>query len=219
MKRLISAITVLVLCFYAFSAQAYYWEFKEHGTSPAQIKREIDSFIRNGYMPVGLTFLQGRLNMLYVNDGSLSTNAWHLGEYGSQGQLKNGLNQMTNKGYTPMGLSYNRGFFYVIYIATTTPVKRWAVITSGLNLQSLQREIRPYTSNGYVPFGLGSTATQFLTLLVKTTGIDVSRWSIMEYALNRNVIKNMLNRNAAMGNIPFGFLHHGGRVYLVFLTP
>lgn len=219
MKRLALFFVALGLSLQAFTAHAYYWEFREHSVAPAQIQNEISGFISRGYVPVGLTFLQGRLNILYVNDGNQTTDAWYLGEYGNQNQLQRGLDDMGRQGYTPMGLSYYNSFFYVIYVRTRVPINRWALITSGLSLNSLQREISPYTSSGFIPFGLASTSQQFLTLLVDTNGINASAWTIEEYALNRNAVMQGLNNNEAIGNIPWGFLHHGGRVYILYLTP
>jgi len=216
------AVVVLVLAVFFLQAQqagAYLWEFKEHSSNPAQIKNEIDTFIANGYIPVGITFLQGRLNVLYVNDNSDLPSAWYLAEYSGQGQLKSGMDQMAAQGYTPMGLSSNRGFFYVMYVQGIMPISNWAIITSSLSLQSLKQAIQPYVRQGLIPFGMGSTSRQFLTLMVDTPGVKPSAWSIDQYALNRNAVLQGLNRNAAVGKVPWGFLHHAGSVYILYLTP
>lgn len=219
MLRLFMGLALTLSVLLAQQAQAYYWEFKEHSANRNQVKNEIDNFIANGYIPVGITFLQGRLNVLYVNDGSDLPSAWYLGQYAGQGPLKSGIDQMTAQGYTPMGLSYFRNNFYVMFIKGVTPVNNWAIITSSLSLQSLKREIQPYVRQGLIPFGMGSTSRQFLTLMVNSPGVKPSAWSIDQYALNRSAVLQGLNRNEAQGKVPWGFLHHAGSVYILYLAP
>lgn len=219
MLRFFMSLALVLVFMSAQQAEAYYWEFKEHSSNSSRMRSEITNFISNGYIPVGLTFLQGRLNMLYVNDGSDLPSAWYLGKYAGQGPLKSGIDRKAGQGYTPMGLSYYGGNFYVIFVQGVTPISNWAIITSSLNLRSLKRSISPYVRQGLIPFGMGSTSRQFLTLMVNSPGVKPSAWSIDQYTLSRSAVLQGLERNEASGKVPWGFLHHGGSVFILYLSP
>lgn len=218
MKKVLLLCVAAVLFFQVGAAQAFSWQFKAHNPNMQVLEREINAMFASGYVPVGMSFLQGECNILYLNVGD-TPQGWYLEKYADQYQLEQGLNRMANNGYTPMGLSQYRGDFWVIYILDDQPINQWAIITSRLSLQSLKNEIQPYVNQGMLPFGMGSTSQQFLTLLVNSPTMSASEWVIEGYRLDRNVIQQGLDRNINMGRVPWGFLHHAGQIYVVYLRP
>lgn len=213
----IGLVALAVLSTTPAKAQMYYWEIFEHSSNENRLQTEVTNFMENGFLPVGISFFRNKLTTFYLGKDILDASAWRIVPYASAGLLKSGIESMSESGYMPMGLSYTKGMFYVMFIQTSASFSRWAIIPSSLSLKSLKRKIRPYVKDGYIPFGLGSNRGQLLTLLVETDALDVSQYSVEAYPIKRKTIQTSIDRNIENGFKPWGFLHHGSQVFVVYL--
>ena len=211
------AVLCLILAVSAAPAHARDWEITVHSTNQEQMQSDVSSRMRGGLLPVGLSFIKGSPTILYIRDTILNPTAWLLEPYASTKDLEKGLNDMGTLGYRPTGLSYTGGRYFVFYIKDDIPYASWAVIPSELSLEGLKQAIKPYVSKGFIPYGLGSNNSQFLVLLLETNLPHATSYMLESYPLDEDKASPFIDQRVAQGYKPWGFLHHGSQVFLLYL--
>lgn len=145
-------ILLMVLCMsLMLSAQTIGWEIKKHSTHLETLKNEVTAMMQEGFLPLGLTFNNVDLYVLYVNNTGLDVKSWSINWYDSQSEMQEGLTDSMNQGNLPVGITYTGDKYYLLYIETESPADAWRMQPSGRALDAVQAAIQTYLDRGYIP--------------------------------------------------------------------
>lgn len=202
MKNVLHFSLCLLLCALSFQTFAQSWEIKLHSTDLDTLKEEVTDYMENGYVPMGITYDNVELYILYIEDSSVKATAWSIEWYESPTELKKAITSNMNKGYVPSGITYTGDLFYVLYIKMKSSVDKWLLTPSAQDLQSVHDAIQPDIDNGYVPMGIATYEDEYWTLLLHIPGTTIKRWMIETYEVG----KHGDNIDAAIkkGYLPWG---------------
>ena len=203
----ISALLLVLAFAMPVFGQDVYWEIKLHNSDNTDIlTREIDAYVDNGYVPLGITYDNVELYILYVYDTDIVVYDWAIEWYDNRNTVQNGITNSMNQGYIPTGITYTGDLFYVLYIQTDSSANAWQLLPSGTNLQSVHNVIQPYVSQGYLPIGVTSLENEYWTLLLRIPDTTANYWRLETYEVGTHA--NPINRNIEKGYIPWGLMYN-----------
>ncbi|PIE36369.1 hypothetical protein CSA56_00440 [candidate division KSB3 bacterium] len=73
------------------SAQLVNWEIKQHSTDLELLEGEVSRYVNNGYVPLGISYDNVELYILYVQDRDLEVEAWLIEWYEDRTEIQNGI--------------------------------------------------------------------------------------------------------------------------------
>jgi hypothetical protein len=164
----------MIVSLWAVSAfsQTMYWEITEHSTDLDILREEISEYIESGLVPVGISYDNMQLHVLYIEAPDLGVDGWYIEWYDTPNGLQNGITDMMNEGYMASGITYTGDLFYVLYIYLDHGATAWQLVPSAKNLNAVQNAIQPYVNQSYLPVGITSLGREYWTLLVQNPGDD-----------------------------------------------
>lgn len=218
MKRLFSFSMFLLFIGFTFSAfsQEVYWEITKHSTNVNKLRNEITEYMENGLVPVGISYDNTQLHILYIDAPELDASAWYIEWYDDTNSLQNGITNNMNQGYMPNGITYTGDLFYVMYIMVDNAATAWQLVPSATNLNAVRNAIQPYVSQTYLPVGITALGREYWTLLVRIPNTTVRRWLIETYTADSQVLTNNINANINKGYLPLGFMYRGNEVDILY---
>jgi hypothetical protein len=210
-KRVFSLVigVVLVVTACSAAAQSVYWEIGRHSTDIDLLESEVTTYVNNGYVPLGLTYDNVELYILYIQEWDFGLQAWSIEWYDDRDESQQGITDNMNNGYIPTGITYTGDLFYVLFVKVDSSARAWRLIPSGTNLQAVRREIQPVISQGYVPVGITAYEGEYWTLLLDIPDTTVKYWRIESYELGAHV--DGINRNIGEGYLPWGIIYRHDR--------
>jgi hypothetical protein len=204
--RISIALVALILSVPVFG-QTISWEIKLHNSTNTDIlEREVSAYVDNGYVPLGITYDDVELYILYVNNIDIDAYAWSIEWYDNRNDVQTGITNNMNEGYIPTGITYTGDQFYVLYIQTDSSADAWQLVPSGTNLQSVQSAIQPYIDQGYLPTGITSLDNEYWTLLLHIPDTTAEYWRLETYEAGTHA--NSINRNIEQGYLPWGLMYN-----------
>lgn len=199
-------LMIFMLALSAFG-QTISWEIKLHNSENLNIlKQEVTAYINNGYVPLGITYDDAELYILYVHDPDFGVQAWSLEWYDNRNDVQTGITTNMNQGYIPIGITYTGESFYVLYIQISSSASAWQLIPSGTNLSSVQRAIQPYLDQAYLPVGITSLDDEYWVLLLLIPDTTSDYWRLETYEVGTH--SDAVNRNIEQGYIPWGVMYN-----------
>jgi hypothetical protein len=198
-------------------AQEISWEIKQHSTDIDDLEAEVTEYMESGYVPVGISYDNVELYILYVHDPSVEASAWSIEWYDSTDTLQAGITEYMNDGYIPHGITYTGELFYVLYIQMENSADAWLLIPSSQNLPAVEKAIQPDVSQGYVPMGIATYKGEYWTLLVRIPGTTIKRWSIESYKVGSHA--DLINAAIEQGYLPWGLTYNSktGRIDILYV--
>ncbi|GAK53783.1 hypothetical protein U14_05057 [Candidatus Moduliflexus flocculans] len=209
MKKIVLIISVLlgVIALSAqVNAQEISWEIKRHSTDLDAFKKEVTDYANQGYVPLGISYDNTELYILYVMDSSLGMTAWQLDWYEDAEELQKRITSRMNNGYVPTGIAYAGDVFYVLYIKAKNSATAWRLEPSDADLDSVQAAIQPYIDNGYVPCDITEHEGQYWTLLLLINNTQIKSWRLQTYKVGTHA--DYINKNIEEGYIPWGMSYN-----------
>ncbi|GAK59434.1 hypothetical protein U27_06419 [Candidatus Vecturithrix granuli] len=211
MKKLLqlSACLFLLILSVNVSAQMLSWEIKQHSNDLDLLKKEVNEYIKNGYVPLGITYDNVELYILYLQERDFGLEGWLIEWYDGRDEIQNGITENMNNGYIPTGITYTGDLFYVLYVKAKSSADAWQLIPSGTNLKAVQRAIQPIIDQGYVPVGITAYQGEYWTLLLLIPDTTVKYWRIESYETGAHI--EGINRNIEQGYMPWGLIYRHDR--------
>jgi hypothetical protein len=209
MRKTVSLLFCLLALALMALAQTIRWEIKQHSTDIDVLESQVTAYLNQGYVPLGITYDNKELYILYIQDKDLNTEAWMIEWYDNRQAIKDGISDMLKKGYVPTGITYTGDQLYVLYVKMENNVTSWQLEPSGTNLTEVQKIIQPWADKLYVPTGITFWQDQYWTLLLKTPGTTVKGWMIETYDVGKH--GDLINANIRRGYIPWGLEYSGDK--------
>ena len=197
------------------SAQTVSWEIVKHSTDINTLKGEVTEYTNQGYVPVGITYDNVELYILYVQVEGLEIEAWWLGWYDDRDTIQKGITDKMNEGYVPTGITYTGDKFYVLYVKTKSSATAWQLVPSALNLNAVKQAIQPYIDQGYVPTGISKYGKEYWTLLLETPDTSITKWKIETYVVGKH--GDEINANIEQGYVPWGLEYRGKQIDILYV--
>jgi hypothetical protein len=205
-KVFIGALLLMWMMSLAVYGQTVSWEIKLHNSDNGDIlEREVSAYVDNGYVPLGITYDNVELYILYVHDPEFAVSAWSIEWYDNRESVRSGITTNMENGYIPTGITYTGDLFYVLYLQTDSSADAWQLIPSGTNLQSVKQEIQPYINQGYVPVGVTLYEEEYWTLLLNIPDTTINYWRLETYDVGTH--GDAINRNIEEGYFPWGVMY------------
>jgi len=210
MKKIVLMMSVL-FCVIAASAwqaaaQDISWEIKLHSTDLEKLKKEVTDYANQGYVPLGISYDNVELYILYVMAPDLGMTAWQLDWYQDLDELQKRLTSRMNNGYVPTGIAYAGDVFYVLYIQAENSATAWRLEPSAPDLDAVQAKIQPYIDKGYVPCGITEHEDEYWTLLLLIENTEITSWRLETYKVGTHA--DHINKNIEEGYIPWGISYN-----------
>lgn len=202
----VSLFVILFSLSLSVCAQDISWEIKQHSPDNETLEAEITEYMEEGYVPVGISYDNVELYILYIHDPSVEATAWQIKWYSNQDTLQDGMTENMNDGYVPIGITYTGDLFYVLYIQMESSADAWYLIPSAQNLQAVEKAIQPDVSQGYVPMGIATYRNEYWTLLVRIPGTTIKRWAIETYQVGSH--EDLINAAIEQGYLPWGMTYN-----------
>lgn len=202
----VSVFVVLVSLSLSAFAQEVSWEIKLHSTDIEDLEAEVTEYMEAGYVPIGISYDDVELYLLYIHDPDVEATAWSITWYDSKDALQEGITEKMEEGYIPCGITYTGDLFYVLCIQMESSADAWYLIPSAQNLPALEKAIQPDVSNGYVPMGIATYQDEYWTLLVRIPGTTITRWRIESYEVGDH--PDLINDAIEAGYLPWGMAYH-----------
>lgn len=197
------------------SAQLISWEIKQHSTNVEELESEVTDYVYSGYVPLGITYNEDELYVLYVQDDSFGMQAWSIEWYDDWSKVQSGITANMEQYYIPTGITYTGELFYVLYIQVDSTASAWQLTPSTTDLQSVQDAVQLYVDQGYVPVGITAFNGQYWTLLLYIPNTTVQAWMIERYAVGMH--GDAINENIEMGYVPWGILYRGDAIDVLYV--
>jgi hypothetical protein len=217
MKRIIRLSLFFLIITFSFnvSAQVISWEIKQHSTDIATLEDEVTAYMNDGYVPLGITYDNVELYILYVHDPDVGAKAWSIEWYETRDDVQNGITSNMNQGYVPMGITYTGELIYVLYLMIESTATAWRLEPSAVDLQSVHDAIQPYVSQGYIPVGITAVEGEYWTLLLLIPDTTVQRWLIETYTVGTHA--DPINSSIEQGYVPWGIMYRDELVDILYV--
>jgi hypothetical protein len=209
MRKTLPLLFCLLALALMASAQTIRWEIKQHSTDIKSLESQVTAYMNQGYVPMGITYDNKELYILYVQDRGLGAEAWKIEWYDNRQSIKDGISGFLKKGYVPTGITYTGDQLYVLYVKTENNVTGWQLEPSGTSLSSVRKTVQPWADKLYVPSGITFWQDQYWTLLLKTPGTTVKGWLIETYDVGTH--GDLINDNIRRGYVPWGLEYSGSK--------
>lgn len=218
MKKTIGLLCALIIIACHVSAQEIAWEIKKHSTDLNKLKTEVSEYTNNGYLPLGITYDDAELYLLYIHMPDSGLEAWLVEWYKDIDEMQKEITSKMNDGYMPRGITYSSDVLYVLYVKLENPATAWQLIPSATNLPAVQKAIQPYVKEGYVPVGIAFFKNEYWTMLLLIPGTSAKSWLIESYKVGTHTAS--INANIKKGYIPWDIEYSGKEridiLYLLF---
>lgn len=202
------ALGLAALCLPA-AAQSLNWEIKLHSTNTKVFEAEVSRYIQNGFRPMGITYDNRELYVLYIQDPDFEIASWLLEWYSGLDELQNSVTANMRRGLVPMGVTYTGDKFYILYLETGSSAAAWRLERSGTDLESVQNAVAPYSAQGFVPVGITFFQDEYWTLMLKVPGTAVKNWLIESYEAGEHAPG--INAAIERGYMPWGLEYSGDK--------
>lgn len=203
----LSLFFVVVLLACNVFAQEVAWEIKQHSTDLETLKQEVSEYTNNEYVPLGITFDNNELYLLYLQLPDSGMEAWLIEWYENRDATQKGITANMKKGYMPRGITYTGDNLYVLYVKMKNAATAWQLIPSATNLKAVQKAIQPYVSKGYVPVGITFYQNEYWTMLLLIPNTAVKSWKIESYQVGTHA--DNINANIEKGYLPWDIEYSG----------
>jgi hypothetical protein len=218
-NRYLSLFFLFVL-FFAFSgaflcAQNINWEIKRHNTHLESLKAEVTDFMQQGYVPMGLSYDNVELYILYVKGLGQEVEGWLIEWYQNRDELLEGISGEMKKGYLPTGIAYVGDTIYVLFIHSKNTATNWRIEPSETDLRKVQEKIQPWVSQGYFPMDITANEDTYVTLLVELERTVIKSWTIERYEVGAH--GDAINAKIREGYIPWGIMVRGNVIDILFV--
>jgi hypothetical protein len=161
--------------------------------------------MENGYVPLGITYDNVELYLLYISDPGFSAQAWSIEWYENRNEVQNGMTDNMNQGYVPVGITYTGDLVYVLYLMMESSVEAWSLIPSAMDLSDVHDAIQPSVRQGYIPVGITAYEGEYWTLLLRIPGTTAEEWMIEVYEVGTH--GDYINANIEQGYLPWGMMY------------
>jgi len=202
-------LCILLLVVDNVSAQMINWEIKQHSTDIELLEQEVTNYVNNGYIPLGLSYDNVELYILYVRDPDFGMEAWSIEWYENKTEIQNGITDNMNQGYVPTGITYTGDLFYVLYVMIESSATAWQLIPAALDLDAVHDAIQPYIVQGYLPSGITAFEGEYWIMLLHIPDTTAEYWKIEAYETGRH--GDEINRNIERGFFPWGLMYRSDR--------
>lgn len=209
MRKTLSLFFCLLALALMASAQTIRWEIKLQSTDLDTLKTQVTAFLNQGYVPLGITFDNKELYILYIQAGDVDVEAWRIEWYDNRQAVNDGISGFLKKGYVPTGITYTGDQLYVLYLKMENNVTAWRLEPSGTSLSSVRKAVQPWADKLYVPSGITFWQDQYWTLLLKTPGTTAKSWLIESYEVGTH--GDLINDNIRREYIPWGLEYSGDK--------
>ncbi len=207
-------VFVLMFSFHVF-AQTVSWEIKQHSTDIKTLETEVTAYANQGYVPLGITYDNVELYILYVQDPDFGMEAWSIDWYKSDEDLQSGITEYMKNDYIPTGVTFTGDLFYVLYVQTDSSATAWQLLPSGTDLDDVQNTIQPYIKQGYLPVGVTALDGVYWILLLQVTDTTAQSWSLERYKVGSH--SNQINRNIEQGSLPWGVMYRDDLIDILYV--
>ncbi len=217
MKKSIAVSIVIVLIGLSLPvhAQKISWEIRLHSTDITMLEKEITAYTSQGYIPLGITYDNAELYIMYVQVPEFGLKAWYLEGYKTETELQNGITNTMNRGYMPTGITYTGEQFYVLYVLVDNSAQAWQLVRTKSGSDALQKALQPYVSKKYLPVGITTYGEAYWTLLLQIPNTTATSWKIESYATGTH--GDGVNRHLEAGNIPWGIDYRGTDIDILYV--
>jgi len=208
------------LLFFSFScihlsAQNIEWEIKSHSTRLETLKEEVTANMQRGFVPIGLTYDNVELYILYIKGLGQEVEGWLIEWYNNRDELLEGISGEMNKGYLPTGIAYAGDTIYVLFIHSKNTATSWRIEPSETDLRKVQEKIHPWIDQGYFPMDITSNEGTYVTLLVALERTVIKSWTIERYEVGTH--GDAINANIRQGFIPWGIMYRGDVIDILYV--
>lgn len=194
------------------------WEIRSYQNSVSQLNKALNQIKSEGYMPVGLSLVNNRMEVFVINSQPFICTNWTLKEYKNTNELSAGISKMIESGYLPTGMTLVENSFNVIFAKTKYTGHGWQIVESDLDHQDVANDIQPHLENGYIPVGISVFAGYYYTLLIQPDDFPVNNYSIRGYDESQSAhLKNGINMEISNGMIPQGYFKQEGIINILYL--
>lgn len=209
MKKAIGLIVALAALSLPAASQTITWEIKLHSTDLQKLEAEVQDFIQRGYRPMGITYDNRELYILYLYEPNFEISSWLIEWYSSLDEVEQKVTANMKRKLVPMGITYTGDKFYFLYLETESSATAWQLEPSGTDLASVQDAVAPFSAKGYVPVGITFYQNEYWTLMLKIPGTTVKNWLIESYEVGQHgpAIDAVIQR----GYIPWGLEYSGDK--------
>ena len=196
------------------------WQIRRHGDS-RQFQQQIANMTRQGYVPTGLSHVDGDIVVLYIKTKGLKIKGWRFASYQSKSLLGAGITSAMEEGYIPSGISYTGRLYFVMYIKKPHSATAWRLISSEATAGAVSASVEQYAQKGYFPVGITHFSGRYYTLLIKLDQTEIESWVIRTSRAEEKAIKEDVNHLIDAGFLPWGLLWRGRQVHVLYagLTP
>jgi len=217
MKRIVSLSLFVLIIVFSFNvfAQTISWEIKQHSTDIDLFENEVTDYVNNGYVPLGITYDNVELYILYVYDPEFGMQAWSVEWYENRTAAQNGITNNMNQGYIATGITYTGDQFYVLYVKVENSATAWRLEPSAIDLQSVHDAIQPYINQGYVPAGITAFEGEYWTLLLEIPDTTIQSWRLESYVVGNHA--DGINLNIEQGYIPWGIMYRDDMIDILYV--
>jgi hypothetical protein len=202
------AAALAALCLPAAS-QTVNWEIKLHSTNLKTLEAEVNGMMRNAFRPMGITYDNRELYILYIQDPDFAVSSWLIEWYSTLDELQKKVTANMRRGLVPMGVTFTGDKFFILYLETESTATHWQLEPSGTDLESVQSAVAPWSAQGYVPVGITFFRDEYWTLMLKIPGTAVKNWLIESYEVGQH--GESVNEAIRRGYLPWGLEYSGDR--------
>jgi len=221
MKRkkwfIILAVLFLISAFPGFSEQIA-WQIVGHDIQAQTLKTEIVKYANRGFVPMGISYYDEKLFVLYLYGEGLSIKGWNLEWYLDSQELAEGLNRNIANGFSPSGISDTGDLFFVMYIQTDGAQQTWNFVQTPMKPENYGILLKPTLEESYIPVGITEMNGEFWTLMVKKESGETAQFvhleesSAKDEAINKKIVARL-----KQGMLPWGLKYNGNSVMILYV--
>ena len=221
MKRKLWMIMGAVLFFVSalpgFSEQIA-WQIIGHDIQQQGLKTEIVKYANRGFVPMGISYHDQKLYVLYLHGEGLAIKGWNLEWYLSTEELSEGLNRNISEGFSPSGISDTGDLFFVLYIKTDGIQKSWNFVQTPLQPDKYGILMQPVLQESYIPVGITKLNGEYWSLVIKkASGEPAKLVHLEELSSEDDAINKVVIARLKQGLLPWGLKYNGDSLLILFV--
>ena len=221
MKKLFISLTLILGLFGAVasvSAEQIAWQIIGHDLSRDKLKVDIARNANRGFVPMGISFYDQKLFVLYLHGEGLEIQGWNLEWYLDSDELAEGLNRNIEDGYNPSGIADAGDLFFVMYIKTTGDTLNWDFVQTPIKLDRYSILLQPSLAKVFIPVGITEMYGEYWTLVIQNKGGGHAKMTQLEKfpSDNDSINKGVINK-VTEGMLPWGLMYNGDSVTILFV--
>lgn len=134
------------------------WAFAEHSFENEELKKEINEFLANGYVPVGMDVTpDGTLSLVYALNTWFEYENWAIQEFTDLDNLNAELTTVLQEGWVPVAMSATDDGLQMFLLKTDIEVSAWEIAVGPLSVDSAVSTLESWRDEGYTPWAITLT--------------------------------------------------------------